>query len=86
VLPRKISKFALFMIIGSLSPSGLLVSGPPKHRDEAPGEYSRLLMDLVTKNANPERVGFKIFSPECGFGLIDAEKTVKAALALNIKR
>jgi hypothetical protein len=29
-------------------------------------------------------VGFKGFSPECGFGLIDAEKTVKAALALNI--
>lgn len=54
--------------------------------DEAPGEYSRLLMDLVTKNANPERVGFKKISPECGFGLIDAEKTVKAALALNIKR
>ncbi|HEX2694116.1 MAG TPA: hypothetical protein VHP61_00060 [Acidobacteriota bacterium] len=65
---------------------GLLVSGHPKHRDEAPGEYSRLLMDLVTMNADPERVGFKSFSPECGFGLIDAEKTVKAALALNISR
>jgi len=64
----------------------LLVSVHPKRGDEAPGEYSRLLMDLVTKNANPERVGFKGFSPECGFGLIDAEKTVKAALALNIKR
>jgi hypothetical protein len=64
----------------------LLVSAHPKHGDEAPGEYARLLMDLVTKNANPERVGFKTFSPECGFGLIDAEKTVTAALELNNKR
>jgi subtilisin family serine protease len=64
----------------------LAVSVHPKRGDEPPGEYSRLLMDLVTKNASPERVGFKGFSPECGYGLIDAEKTVKAALALNEKR
>ena len=43
-------------------------------------------MDLVIENANPERVGFHGFSPECGYGLIDAEKTVQAALALNAKR
>jgi hypothetical protein len=64
----------------------LLVSVHPKHGDEAPGGYARLLMDLVTKNANPERVGFRTFSPECGFGLIDAEKTVTAALEFNNKR
>ena len=64
----------------------LAVSVHPKRGDEPPGEYARLLMDLVIKNANPERVGFKGFSPECGYGLIDAEKTVKAALALNEKR
>lgn len=64
----------------------LAVSVHPKRGDEPPGEYTRLLMDLVIKNASPERVGFKGFSPECGYGLIDAEKTVKAALALDEKR
>ena len=43
-------------------------------------------MDLVNENADPERVGFHEFSPECGHGLIDAEKTVRAALALSENR
>jgi len=64
----------------------LAVSVHPRRRDEPPGAYAKLLMDLVIKNANPERVGFHGFSPECGYGMIDAEKTVKAALALNEKR
>jgi len=64
----------------------LVVSVHPRTGDEAPGQYARQLMNLVTENANPERVGFKGFSPECGYGLIDAEKTVKAALALNENR
>lgn len=64
----------------------LAVSVHPRRRDELPGAYAQLLMDLVIRNASPERVGFHGFSPECGYGLIDAEKTVKAALALNEKR
>jgi subtilisin family serine protease len=60
----------------------LLVSVDPRKGDEPPGIYAQTLIDLVTGNANPERVGFKGFSPECGYGLIDAEKTVKAAAAL----
>lgn len=64
----------------------LAVSAHPKRGDEPPGGYARLLMDLVNKNANPERVGFHGFSPECGYGMVDAEKTVKAALALNENR
>ncbi len=64
----------------------LAVSVHPRRGDEPPGEYARLLMDLVIENANPERVGFRGFSPECGYGLIDAEKTVQTALALNKKR
>ena len=64
----------------------LLASVYPKHGDELPGQYARCLMDLVIKNANPQRVGFCGFSPECGFGLIDAEKSVRAALELNTKR
>jgi len=59
----------------------LLVSADPRRGDEAPGAYARALMDLVNRNASPERVGFKGFSPECGYGLIDAERTVQAALA-----
>ncbi len=63
----------------------LTVSAHPRQGDERPGQYAQLLMDLVTRNASPERAGFKGFSPECGYGLIDAERTVKAALALNEK-
>jgi subtilisin family serine protease len=64
----------------------LAVSAHPRRGDEPPGEYSRLLTELVIKNASPTRVGFEGFSPECGHGLIDAEKTVRAALALSEKR
>ena len=63
----------------------LAASVHPRQGDEPPGEYARLLMDLVIKNADPEKVGFHGFSPECGHGMIDAEKTVKAALALSRK-
>jgi len=65
---------------------GLTVSVHPRRGDEPPGQYAQLLMDLVTKNASPERCGFHGFSPECGYGLVDAEKTVKAALELNAGR
>jgi subtilisin family serine protease len=61
----------------------LAVSVHPRRGDEPPGEYARQLMDLVNASADPERVGFHGFSPECGHGLIDAEKTVRAAMALN---
>lgn len=64
----------------------LTVSAHPRQGNELPGQYAQSLMDLVNKNASPERVGFTGFSPECGYGLIDAEKTVQAALALNSKR
>jgi subtilisin family serine protease len=59
----------------------LLVSVDPRRGDESPGAYARSLMDLVNRNASPDRAGFQGFSPECGHGLIDAEKTVRAALA-----
>lgn len=64
----------------------LAVSAHPRQGGEPAGTYARLMMDLVIKNANPERVGFHGFSPECGYGMVDAEKTVTAALALNEKR
>ena len=64
---------------------GLAVSVHPRQGDEPPGEYARLLMDLVRKNASPERVGLKGRTPECGYGLIDAEKTVQAAQAQSGK-
>ena len=64
----------------------LTVSVHPRQGTELPGQYAQSLMDLVNKNADPERVGFKGFSPECGYGLIDAERTVRAALALNSRR
>jgi subtilisin family serine protease len=64
----------------------LLINQYPKTGDEAPGEYAQTLMDLVRKNANPRIVGFEGFSPDCGYGMIDAEKTVEAAIQLNRDR
>jgi len=63
----------------------LLVSEYPRSGDEAPGEYAKTLMDLVRENANPERVGFEGFSPECGYGMIDAAKTLRSAIVLKKK-
>lgn len=74
---------AAIPVVSSLC--ALAVSVHPRRGDEAPGAYARQMMDLVISNANPERVGFKGFSAECGNGLIDAEKTVQAARALNAK-
>lgn len=64
----------------------LSVSEYPRLGSENPGEYAQTLMNLVIDNANPQKVGFEGFSPECGYGLIDAEKTVKNAKLLNQKR
>ncbi len=64
----------------------LLISEYPQTGEEAPGEYAQTLMDLVRKNANPKIVGFEGFSPECGYGMIDAEKTLRSAISLKNKR
>jgi len=63
----------------------LLISEYPQTGEEAPGEYVQTLMDLVRKNANPQRVGFEGFSPECGYGMVDAEKTLKSVILLKKK-
>ena len=60
----------------------LTISEYPRLGTEGPGEYA----DAVKENANPKAVGFDGFSPECGHGLIDAEKTVKSAVEQNKKR
>ena len=44
------------------------------------------LEKILVETANPKMLGFQGFSPECGYGLVDAEKTVKAAVALEAKR
>lgn len=64
----------------------LLISEYPRTGEEAFGKYAQTLMDLVRNNANPRIVGFEGFSPECGYGMIDAEKTLKAALQLSMDR
>jgi subtilisin family serine protease len=60
----------------------LVESVYPRLGTEPPGQYADTIKKLLTENADPRAVGFDGFSPECGFGLIDAEKTVKAALRL----
>lgn len=64
----------------------LAISIYPRSGTEGPGEYFETIKKLLTDNANPKVVGFQEFSPECGYGLIDAEKTVKAASNLKAKR
>jgi len=64
----------------------LTISVYPPLGTEPPGEYAQTVRRLVFENADPEAVGFKAFSPECGYGLIDAGKTVKAALKLAESR
>ncbi|MBN1222731.1 MAG: S8 family serine peptidase [Candidatus Aminicenantes bacterium] len=64
----------------------LVISEYPRTGEEVPGDYVRTLMRLVRENANPQRVGFDGFTPECGYGMIDAEKTVKSAALLAQER
>lgn len=64
----------------------LAVSRFPRLGTEERGEYFEIMKDLLIKNANPEAVGFSGFSPECGYGLVDAEKTVRAAVDLQARR
>jgi hypothetical protein len=64
----------------------LTISVYPRLGTEGPGEYIETIKKLVFDNANPQMVGFKGFSPECGHGMIDAKKTVESAVLLNESR
>ena len=66
--------------------AALVISVYPRLGSEEPGEYYRALKKLLIENADPEAVGFQGFSPDCGYGLINAEKTVRAALELQKAR
>ena len=67
-------------IVASLT--ALVASVYPRLGTEPPGQYAETVKRLLTENADPRAVGFDGFSPECGYGLIDAEKTIQAALRL----
>jgi len=64
----------------------LVVSEYPRTGNEAAGEYVETVMRLVRENADPRKVGFEEFSPECGYGLVDAAKSVRDAALLAEKR
>jgi subtilisin family serine protease len=64
----------------------LIVSEYPPTGREAPGAYAQSLIDLVQQSADPHKLGYEGFTPECGYGLIDAEKAVRSAQALRLKR
>jgi subtilisin family serine protease len=66
--------------------AALVVSVYPRLGTEEPGEYAETIKKLIIDNANPQIVGYQGFSPECGYGMIDAEKTVNCAVLLNKKR
>ncbi len=71
-------------IVASLA--ALAVSVYPRLGTEAPGQYVETIRKLITDNANARLVGFDGFSPECGFGMVDAAKTVEAAQKLGATR
>jgi len=64
----------------------LTMSVYPRLGTEGPGKYTETIKNLVFDHADPQMVGFEGFSPECGHGLINAEKTVKSAVLLNKNR
>ncbi len=68
------------------SVTALAVSVYPRLGTEAPGQYVETIRKLLSENANPKLVGFDGFSPEAGFGMVDAVKTVKAAQELGAAR
>ena len=71
-------------IVASLA--ALAASAYPRLGTEPPGQYVETIRRLLTENANSRMVGFDGFSPECGFGMIDAVTTVEAALELGAAR
>jgi len=75
---------AAIPVISSLA--ALAISQYPRLGTEKPGEYAASIRKLITENANPRILGNEGFSPQCGFGLADAEKTVVAARRMERKR
>jgi subtilisin family serine protease len=64
----------------------LAASVYPRLGTEEPGEYADELMRIVIESANPQKVGFEGFSPECGYGLIDAAEAVRRATEMAERR
>jgi len=59
--------------------AALVMSEYPRTGSEAPGDYFETVKQLLTDNADPRALGYTGFTPECGYGLVDAEKSVRAA-------
>jgi hypothetical protein len=68
------------------SAAALAVSAYPRLGTEPPGQYVEAIRKLLSENANSRMVGFDGFAPECGFGMVDAMKTVEAAQKLGAAR
>jgi len=61
----------------------LAVSEFPRTGMEKPGGYFEVIKKLLTDTSRPEACGFQGFTPECGYGLIDAEQMVLRARQLQ---
>jgi len=64
----------------------LIESVYPRYGTEPPGAYVDAVKKILAETADPEAVGFAGFSPDCGYGLIDADRAVRAAMALEARR
>jgi subtilisin family serine protease len=64
----------------------LAASCYPRTGNEPPGQYFETLKRLLAATADPRACGFSGFSPECGYGLVDADGLVRAAERLQARR
>lgn len=66
--------------------AALTMSKYPRTGSEAPGAYYDTIKHLLTDNADARILGYTGFTPECGAGLVNAEKSVRAAERLAVSR
>jgi len=64
----------------------LAISQYPRMGTEKPGEYFETIKKILIGSANPEACGLEGFTPECGYGLVDAERAVIEAARLKNRR
>jgi len=59
--------------------AALTMSKFPRTGSEAPGTYFKIIKHLLIDNADARILGYSGFTPECGYGLVNALASVRAA-------
>lgn len=58
---------------------GLIMSKYPRTGGEPPGAYFEEIKRILIETADPRILGYMGFTPECGYGLVNAVEAVRAA-------